>query len=82
MAVGICQVLLDVHVTVVADVAPVSSRSVSGVVRDAPVAAFQFDFGTTPATSLVPIEVLVPTKSIPIARPVPAADTTRFAEVL
>jgi hypothetical protein len=43
---------------------PVSSTKASGAVLTAPVALFQFDFGTNPATSDVPIATSVPTKSM------------------
>jgi hypothetical protein len=42
--------------------APVSFTSANGVLRDAPAALFQFAFATTPAISVGPIAVPVPTK--------------------
>ena len=48
--------LFDDQVTVAPVAAPVSSISASGVLRDAPVALFQFAFATTPALSVAPID--------------------------
>src|SRR5262245_64041058 len=66
---GVLQVLSADQVTVAGVAAPVSSLSGSGVPRVAPVALFQFAFGTTPALSPTPIEVPLPTKLMLIAPP-------------
>ena len=68
--------------TVAPEGAPVSSTNASPVVREAPVALFQFAFGRTPALSAAPIDNPVPTKWMPIARPGLAALTTRSAVAL
>ncbi len=47
-AIGVAHVLSAVQVTVDVDDAPVSSFRASGVLRVAPVALFQFAFGTSP----------------------------------
>src|SRR5262245_12688122 len=57
------------QVTVAPEAAPSLSTSASGLVRLAPVAAFQFRIGTTPAVSVRAIAVPRPTKSMPIVRP-------------
>jgi hypothetical protein len=62
-------------VTVAFEAAPVSSTSGSAVARVAPVALFQFDFGTTPALSPAAMAVPVPTKWMPTARAELAAPT-------
>ena len=43
---------------------PLSSTSASGVLRDAPVALFQFALGTIPASSVAAVAVPLPTKSM------------------
>jgi hypothetical protein len=67
---------LDAHVIVAAVAAPVSSFNASAVLRVAPVALFQFAFGTTPALSAAPIAVVFPTKSTLIALPLPVTAVT------
>ena len=80
--IGVRQVLLELQVTVAPEGAPVSSTNARPVARDAPVALFQFVLGRTPALSATPMDVPVPTKWIPMARPELAAPTTRSAVAL
>jgi hypothetical protein len=62
--------------TAVAPVAvPDSSTNACPVAFDCPLALFQFAFATTPATSVLPMAVPCPTKSMLIT-PVPAVVTT------
>ena len=65
--VGVFQALFEFHVTVALDAVPSSSTNGNPVVRTAPLALFQCVVGTTPALSVAPIGVPVPTKSIPMA---------------
>src|ERR1700681_2835875 len=52
------------QVTVASTPVPVSSTSANGDVLEAPVAAFQKLFGTTPATSAGPMGTWLPAKSM------------------
>src|SRR2546425_1089945 len=78
--IGVIHALSDVHVTVAVVAAPVSSFSASGVLRLAPVALFQFVFATTPALSLAPIEVPLPTKLTPMTPGAAARGTGKTAQ--
>ena len=75
--------LSDFHTTVPVVALPVLSTNANGVELLAPVAAFQFAFATTPATSLAPICVPLPTKSMlmGLAVPPPLPEVTVSATV-
>ena len=62
--IGRFQIPFVFHVTVAPVAVPVSSTNACPVVFVSPLALFQFDFCTTPATSVLPITVPCPTKSI------------------
>src|SRR5882672_7555209 len=70
-AIGVLQTLSALQVTVAPFAVPLSSARASGVRRVAPVAAFHLAFAMTPAVSPGLMAVPLPTKSMPIARPVP-----------
>src|ERR1035438_230542 len=64
---GSSQIPFVFHVTVALVLSPFWSNKTNGVVLEFPLASFQFDLATTPATSVLPIAVPSPTNLIPIA---------------
>src|ERR1017187_10675453 len=64
---GSSQIPFVFHVTVALVLSPFWSNKTNGVVLEVPLASFQFDWATTPATSVLPIAVPSPTNLIPIA---------------
>ena len=79
--IGRLQIPFVFHVTFAPVADPVSSTNACPVVFVSPLALFQFAFATTPATSVLPITVPCPTKSMLIT-PVPAAATVRLTVVV
>jgi hypothetical protein len=75
--------LFELHVTVAVVAAPEALTRASGAVLATPLASFQLDSATTPATSVEAIDTSCPTKSMLITLPEPVADaTSRMAVVV
>jgi hypothetical protein len=64
---GRTQIPFVFHVTVAPELAPAWFNKANGVVLLIPLALFQFDCATTPASSVLPIAAPWPTNLIPIA---------------
>src|ERR1019366_4457064 len=64
---GSSQIPFVFHVTVALVLSPFWSNKTNGVVLEVPLASFQFDWATPPATSVLPIAVPSPPNLIPIA---------------
>ena len=64
---GSSQIPFVFQVTVALVLSPFWSNKINGVVLEVPLASFQFDWATTPATSVLAIAVPSPTNLIPIA---------------